>query len=279
MKKKLYYICFIYFLAVLTAAPAYAQKWLKSTEKALERNRARLTHIRPKIPNAVLTQINRVVAQHHPRIHIGTQQALGIPKITAIRNTLNAGYQISQTAPRPRLQETYSFPAADFTRLIPAKLESGEEPVLIPFQNQRGLIYRGLALNADGAAVRNILKNGLRVQDVGKESNTLIASMAGPMSRSAAVRAPITNLTDAASSAVMWAEKRLGDGQIPVITVVKSTQKGDIITTDRDIPAEDIYAVVALLNINGKRTWCKVELDGDDFRITPYVPFSESSQP
>lgn len=284
MQKNIYHLFILVFaLAVFAPAGVYAQRALKQSVKgipaasraaeAAARNASRAA-ARPWVLSGASTEF----LTQHQRAIIGTQRMLGVSKIQAVRNIRAWGAQRLATSPRPVLANDLSFHAPRLGELA-ARQNAAKEFPPFPFDNQRMLIYRGLALDTDGKAIRNILENGLRTQDVGREASTLALSLAGPMSRSAAVRAPITNLTDSASDAVMWAGIRLSKGQIPVIVVVKSPQKGNIITTSRDIPAEDIYAAVTLLNVNGIPTWCKVELEGDGFRITPYEPHSAPEQP
>lgn len=241
----------------------------------------------PKVPSVptppVVPAHPRVAAfvNQHPHTLVGLQKMVGLSTRQAWTNLKQLGAVYTPKNPRPKLLEEQAFVTEDFTQLIPAPKGKDEAPTLIPFQNQRGLIYRGLALNADGKAIRNILENGLRVQDSGEESNTLriaYASRGGP-SAVKTVLDPVINLTSGPNSASSWAAKRMRHQDIRVVVVVHSQEQGSIIVETKDIPPADIYAVTALLNIDGTRTWCKVELEGENFRITPYVPFSASSRP
>lgn len=234
----------------------------------------------PKVPSIQTPPVPahpRVAAlvNQHPRTLVGLQTMVGLSTRQAWTNLQRLGAVYTPKNPRPQLQEANSFTTADLTEFAVPNTPGQTLPEF-PFQNQRGLIYRGMALDADGKAIRNILKNGLRTQDVGKESNTLLYSMAGPNARTAAVRQPLINLTDSGNDAVMWAN-RLRKQQILVVTVVKSSRTGSVITSSKDIPATDIYAQTALLKINGKLTWCKLELEGNDLRVTPYqeIPSAE----
>ena len=55
-----------------------------------------------------------------------------------------------------------------------------------------------------------------------------------------------------------------------MVVVVNSSARGEIIQFSWDIPAEEINSVIALLNVNGQKTWCKVEVAGEGFKITPF---------
>ena len=238
----------------------------------------------PAVPKVPSVQTPPVVPAHprvaafvnqHPRTLVGLQKMVGLSTRQAWTNLKQLGAVYTPKNPRPQLQDANSFTTVDLTEFAVPNTPGQALPEF-PFQNQRGLIYRGMALDADGKAIRNILKNGLRTQDVGKESNTLLYSMAGPNARTAAVRQPLINLTDSGNDAVMWAN-RLRKQQILVVTVVKSNSTGSIITSPTDIPVDDIYAQTALLKVNGKPTWCKLELEGNDLRVTPYqeIPSAE----
>lgn len=277
MNKNLFHLFFICLMIAFAAEPANAQ-WLKNAGKGLKRFSSSVTKATTAASARLAaweSKVTGAVARSYPGLYVHAQTLTGTPRITALRNTLEAGYVPHRYNPRPQLQEANSFTTADLTEFAVPNTQGQTLPEL-PFQNQRGLIYRGMALDADGKAIRNILKNGLRTQDVGRESNTRLYSMAGPNSRSAAVRQPLINLTDSGNDAVRWAN-RLRKEEILVVTVVKSNRTGSIITTPTDIPVDAIYAQTALLKVNGKPTWCKLELEGNDLRVTPYqeIPSAE----
>lgn len=206
----------------------------------------------------------------HQRLIVNAQRLVGVSKIQAIRNVRGWGAQYPRKNPRPALMKHQAFRSALAGLAVP--LESMKTIPPHPFRNQRRLIYRGLALDLNEKTLRNILENGLRVKDVGPYSNTLLYSLSGPYSRTRAVRTPIINLTDNAATAAHWAHMRQTPGQICVVVAVKSVQKGDHIIYNQDIPAESIYALTALLMVDGKAKWCKVEWNEEGFLITPYEP-------
>lgn len=245
------------------------QTTISTTNITRATNRARQT-LQP-VPTVVTQPTNRLgqFVTEYRRPLIGIQKFFGLTTRKSWENLQKLGAVHIPPTPRPRLTEDAAFTTQNLTELSVPRTER-EAAALHPFQNQRGLIYRGLALNSD-EAFRNILENGLLIKDAGSESNTLMLAISGGMGRpSTAACKKITNLTDKSTDAVMWAGKRMGRNDINAVVVVKSQEKGDVIITTEDIPAEDIYAVTALLRVNGKPTWCKVELEGDGFRITPY---------
>lgn len=284
-----------YLITVLSAAICFgcATNVLAQAPKIISTARKVAASPRPSVPKvSPLTQPLPVAAIPTPRISpnyktkfltryqrplIGLQRAVGINTRQAIQNVRNWGAQPPLVLPRPTLMQDRSFTTADLTQFkVPRNLFDTPAPK-IPFQHQRALIYRGLGLNADGAAIRNILQNGLRVQDAGSEANTLRLAMAGPHARSVITQLsqPITNLTSNPADATFYATRLLKADQISVVAVVRSVEKGSIIVETQDIPADQIYALAALLYIDGERVWCKIELDGENFRITPYEPYVE----
>ncbi len=261
--------------AATKAAMTAEQSMLKTTNAALRnvpRTAAPAVKLAPAVKPVPLPAVNPTVAgfvDRNQRTLFKLQTSVGVSTRKAWENLKNLGAEYHPKNPRPELLQSSAFTAADFTKLAVSQAEITTAP-LFPFQNQRLLIYRGMALNTNGDAIRNILENGLLTKDVGRESNTLLLSIAGPRGRAGAARTPITNLTDNSSEAVMWAGKRMGKQDITVVVAVNSSAKGSIITVAEDIPAEDIYAVTALLRVNGKPTWCKLETAPEGFRITPY---------
>ena len=283
MNKNLFHLFFICLMIAFAAEPASAQKYLKNLGKGLKTIPSTVTKATTAASArwvALESKVAGAVARSHPKLYTNVQIVTGTPKITALRNTLEAGYEPHRYNPRPALQADKALAVRDFSAVMPAGTEA-ETPV-IPFQNQRGLIYRGLALNADGQAIRNILEHGLLIKDLGQYASDFITSMGAEASRGRCHSIKVTNLTAESSEAVKWAQLRSQEEAIPVVMVVKYSSNKDLfsqdihaINTAADIPPEDIYAMAALLNINGVPTWCKVELEGEGFRITPYEPVAE----
>lgn len=248
----------------------------------------------PAVPKVPSVQTPPVVPAHprvaafvsqHPRTLVGLQKMVGFSTRQAWSNLKRLGAEYTPKNPRPQLQEENAFTAADLTEFAVPNAPGQTMPEF-PFQNQRGLIYRGLALDTDGPAIRNILENGLLIKDLGKYAADYITSLGAEVVKAPIKATKITNLTANPSEAVMWAKLRSAEGQIQVVMVVKYTSNKSsfsnsqhAISTSKDIPPEEIYAMTALLDLNGTLTWCKLELEGAGFRITPYEPFTEPPQP
>lgn len=175
----------------------------------------------------------------------------------------------------PSLQHEESFVVTDLEQFIPVPKQQPKPSV--PFVAEPGdIAFRGLALASDGAAIRNILTNGLRLKDVGEENSTLRIAYASPGGYYAIkffIENPVINVTYSPKSAVYWGARRLGP-DLPMLMIIKIRGKfvGDSMeVVVEDIPASDIEEVITRLNINGKLTWCKVKLNEDNtFTLTPY---------
>ncbi len=181
----------------------------------------------------------------------------------------------------PPLLTEESFSAPDLSAFIP---QHNQQPKpTVPFVSQPGEVaYRGLALSADGDSIRNIMTNGLRLQDAGEENSTLrlaYASHGGYYAMRHVLEHPVTNITYGPNSAASWGAKRLGSS-LPILTLIKI--KGSFIgdsmeTVTEDIPATQIEEVAVRLNLDGNLTWCKVQLNPDNsFTLIPYEPMYKS---
>ena len=159
---------------------------------------------------------------------------------------------------------------------------TGDCPPL-PIPTSKIYLYRGMGLHE--SALRNVLKNGLRVQDSGKHSNDLdinmrLASMGTmPVSRQMMKDMDIrqTYLTPNAQETLHYAYMySFEEGKIPVVVTVRGWRKGNSHHVIReDIPASDFVEVSALIQgPKGEPVWCRVDLadDGYSFIFTPYVP-------
>lgn len=176
-----------------------------------------------------------------------------------------------QKAALPKLQSENAFETATFSQLATSALPTQEVPLVV----EPGVLYRGLALNFDGIAVKNILENGLQIADVGAEANTRNLAMSGGIPGAVRAARPHTNLTSFPKDAVDWASLRagnLGDKLIVIVKVERQTQEaGKIVAVYEDIPSQQISQLIAPLNVNGKATWCQVSLGQDGtFIVTPY---------
>lgn len=169
----------------------------------------------------------------------------------------------------PKANPAHQFIAQNFNELIPAQIPAEELPLVA----QPGVLFRGMALPTDGEAVKNILQNGLRLEDLGSHATTKLLSISGGARGAVSSVRPVTNLSSIPSEALYWATQRIEPGkELPVITVVKNqTQSGEVVLVSQDIPAEDITHVLVPVNYNGKPVWGNVELAPDGgFLVTPY---------
>ena len=177
---------------------------------------------------------------------------------------------IEAALPKPNFQKT--FTATDFETLLPAQAPA--QP--LPLAQLPGVLYRGMALAADGNALKNILQNGLLVADVGPEATTLGMVFAGGkrVSMQAVANYRVTNFTSLPHRAAFWAHKRKKDAKpLEVIVGVEGqTKTGEVVTVGTDIAAQQIVYLVAPLQVDGKATWCHVSLSPQGtFLISPYT--------
>lgn len=271
MKKNIFY-CLLLSCALCASAEttvsAQGLKTLNSAKTAVKASDAALAASNAVLPAASASFTARM-ATRYQRPLVALQKKVGINTFQAVRNVRAWGAEYIPTHPRPTILPEQAFTVTDLTEFSGTPAFPSNAPQ-IPFQNQRRLIYRGMALKTDGLAIRNILKNGLLVKDMGGEANTLLLAISNPRAHNAVTRRPLINLTDNANDAFMWANLRMRPGMLRVVAVVESQEKGRIITTGTDIPPQNIYALITLLKINGKLTWCKLELEGNNLRVTPY---------
>lgn len=153
----------------------------------------------------------------------------------------------------------------------------------LPIPTNKIYLYRGMGLHE--SALRNVLKNGLRVQDSGKHSNDLDVTtrlttmgtmpVSSQMMKDMDIRQ--TYLTPNAQETLHYAYMySFEEGKIPVVVTVRGWRKGNSHHVFReDIPASDFVEVSALIQgPQGEPVWCSVTLakDGSSFVFTPYVP-------
>lgn len=205
----------------------------------------------------------------HKKMLFSIQRAVGISAMKAGRNLQKWGAAPSIRPPLPTpLGEP--FFAKEISTLIPeSQIGRGEMPVT---ENPQ-LIYRGMAL--DAAALHNVLEHGMLLKDVSHESTTLRLAYASktmhPATMDKVASTPVNNFTKYPISAANWASQRLGENETVVLVSIKSYEKGAVIIETRDILPEEFYDVLAVLEVNGNPTWCKVELAENGYKITPYT--------
>lgn len=160
----------------------------------------------------------------------------------------------------PQLNPARILEVESFEALYSVILPEGPFPLL----ERPGVLYRGLALDPQGNAVRNILTNGLRVEDLGVHASTKLLAMSGGMrgTVSTVTQHPATNLTSFPEDAIFWATQRVAAGkELFVIVCVRGDYgSGKVVLYTADIPAEHIEALLVPLRVNGNINWYKVEL-------------------
>lgn len=183
----------------------------------------------------------------------------------------------------PPLLHEKSFTVASLENLVPTSQQM-PNPV-VPFVTEpKKIAYRGLALSSDGSAIKNLLQNGLRLQDAGKENSTLrmaYSSHTGWKTMAQIAKNPVTNISNTPQDAANWGARRLNKDR-PILTLIKikgefQGKSIEIVTTD--IPADQIEEIAVRLNIDGNLTWCKVQLGEDGaLLLTPYAPHYQTAK-
>lgn len=227
----------------------------------------------PGVPpsQSVLQQL----VNDNKRFIVGAQVKMGVPLRTAVERAMRMGAQPEKHVRKLPLLTNKSFVVKDLEELFITPAQEDLPDPRQPFAVRPKLIFRGIALKAKDTtpAVRNILENGLRLQDLGNHAaNLRLALVAGANYKAVTSAArPVTNLTEDPFSAAEWAFRRGIEGSSRVVIAVNATDRGQIIHYDRDIAVDELHSVIILLNVNGQKTWCQVELAEEGFKITPYA--------
>ena len=292
-----------YFIFVLSGlflfggfAPLDAQlvkQGLKQVPQALGKNAGK-TAVNPwvnfkgKIPAAVPAEKGKVgfktkIARKYPgavlsfekNIRQKTQQQ-ALRRVAELRQSGNKGWvkTMPQALTTPHLT------------VLTLDGYAGDVPASAPVPTNKIYLYRGMGL--DENALRNVLKNGLRVQDAGKEANAIGVQMrllslgtmpaTEDMIRQTDIKQ--TYLTPRANETLHFAYMHsFADGKIPVVVTVRNWRKtNDHHVVAEDIPASDFVEVSALIKgPEGTPIWSRVQLapDGESFIFTPYIPRAE----
>lgn len=184
-------------------------------------------------------------ATRHKRLLWDLQTRAGVSKRRALVNLQKWGLQPPAHPKYPPLEKE-SFPVKDFAGL---SLAPSDQVPALPLYAREGRAFSGMGLNADGADLRRILRQGRLSQ---------------PAAEKDAAPIPSVILTDSPSSALLGALRRSRREQlIPVIFTVQSESPGE--------PAGDIAGAIALLKKEGAPRWYKITPQADGFLITPYA--------
>ncbi len=169
----------------------------------------------------------------------------------------------------PGLNTQHTFQVTHFTDLATDQTP----PAKLPLVAEEGVLYRGMALPCDGEALKNILQNGLRIEDLGSHATTKLLAISGGMRGNVSAARPAINLTSFPEQALYWATQRAkNEKKLLVIVGVNGIQQsGEIVLYSDKIPAAQITHVLVPLMIHETAVWCKVELTEDhNFAVTPY---------
>ena len=290
MRKLYHSFLFIFCLLLLAVSSIDAQSIIKGGKQVLStfsKSSSKVTNIASKVKPNIVTGRAKVASSSvniptsNPRPYnsfvtknkttlFSLQRAIGISPIQAGRNLQKWGAAPSVRPPLPKPQGDPFF-VEDLSSLIPPT-QSDKGP--IPVENNPQLIFRGMAL--DAPAIKNILEKGMLLKDVSDESTTLRLAYASKTMHVPTLHnittTPLNNLTESPKAAAAWASKRLPSvtNATVVVVSVKSYERGSIIVIPTDILPDRFYDVLAVLQVNGKPTWCKIELAENGYKVTPY---------
>ncbi len=198
-------------------------------------------------------------------IQAATRQT-GDPLVTQKILEANLASKIAfQTWPAGNLLQ-FSAP----TKYLPSvkKMQSLKKVPPFPLQENPREMYRGMTLDAEGKALRQILKNGLEVSKSHYENFDAYDGKEYPEGTKAIYAS--TNPKHA-----LWyilAEEPGQSPYLPVILHLKRVGKGETVSVPHDIPPSWIYRVSALLEEEGALTWGELKLDPNgNFIFIPYL--------
>ncbi len=286
MKKLTTLLLFVF--AVCAASPAFAQgKLIKNTTKAnvkageiAARSSARAGEAAVRGAAAATP---KVAAQQAKLAQITEQIKVSVPtpkqpvtaktsRLASVKSALNRliGRAPAVQLPPQVLREDLSLKIKDFSDY---KTDLETLPAETPWKATPQDMYRALSLSADGAALRNIMENGLLLKDVGKFSNnrTMAYVSGDPRFVRTVSSMRFNSLAADPNTAVYYAKMHHSKDIIVVVRVQGLPEHGKVVHVGRDIPAENIKEVIAALNIGGNTVWCRVKAEKDGFTFTPYL--------
>lgn len=282
---------FIFVLAVCAAGPAFAQgKLIKNATKAnvkageiTARSSAQAARAGEVAARGAVKTTPKVTGQQARLAKISEQIKVSAPapkqpvqakssRFASIKGALNRliGRAPAVQLPPQVLREDLSLKIKDFTNY---KTDLKTIPAETPWKTNPQDMYRALSLPADGAALRNIMENGLLLKDVGAFSNNrAMAYVSGdPRMVKTVSSMKFNSLASDPNTAVHYAKMHHSKDIIVVVRVQGLPEHGKVIHVGRDIPAENIKEVIAALNIDGTTIWCRVKAEKDGFTFNPYL--------
>ncbi len=238
-----------FFMFLAKSSPQYSRILMK--EEAARRAAYAAQTTAAQTVHAPLVQAEKQLASsanfatRNKRLLWNLQTRAGISKRRALVNLQKWGLQPPAHPKYPPLEKE-SFRVKDFAGLSPAPADNVPAT---PLYAREGRVFSGMGLNADGADLRRILRQGLLSQ---------------PAAEKDAAPIPPVALTASPSSALLDALRRgRGEQRIPVIFTVQSNSPGE--------PAGKMLGAIALLKKEGAPRWYKITPQADGFLITPYA--------
>lgn len=160
------------------------------------------------------------------------------------------------------------------SKLAEAIEESNPTIPILPFMQEPGFAYRGMAVSPEDIAT--FFTPGVGIERrLTEASNRLNLSLAAG-SRGAAVyfaTHKVLNMTVVPQHAQLWGSKFLSP-QKPILVVIRikgDFENGYIINHDADILPQEIDSMAALLGEDGNPRWFDIRpLQDGTFQITPY---------
>ncbi|WP_432634127.1 hypothetical protein [Candidatus Avelusimicrobium sp.] len=279
---------FIFVFAVCTASPAFAQsdlikKAAKANVKAGEIAASSSAKAGEAAVRGAASATSKVLSQQAKLAQITEQIKISVPtpkppvpaktsRIASVKSALNLLFGRAPTVQLPPqvLREDLRLPVQDFSAF---KTDIATMPAETPWKATPQDMYRALSLPADGAALRNIMENGLLLKDVGKFSNnrTMAYVSGDPRMVRTVSSMRFNSLASDPNNAVHYAKMHHSKDIIVVVRVQGLPEHEKVAHVGRDIPAENIKEVIAALNIGGNTVWCRVEATPNGFTFTPYL--------
>ncbi len=289
-------VAFVFTLACAAPLSAQSGKWIEVMGRQAAEQRAgskvweNFPEIAPassktaaaaaRIRNKTLKQ---KLAQKYPGVVVRYEQKINQK---SLQQALRRVVELRGTRPAKGWPKVFSYsltvPSLEGLTLDGLAKNAAAFPEL-PIPTNKIYLYRGMGL--DENALRNILKNGLRPQDTGKDANELntqlrllnLGTMPVTQDMLKDLQVAQTYLAPNAKDPVHYAFlNSFEQGRVPVVVTVRGWRKGDYVhVLDQTVPAADFVEVSVLVKgPKGSPIWCRVRLgeDGSSLVLTPYLP-------
>ena len=270
-------ICLLLFFCFGLLFPAHAQ--LPAVAKTAGVARSTVVHARP-LPPTPGTFVQPAFVSTTRRVTPAPTRSW----LTQLQRDIKAA-QLKEEHSRQVRNAKRTFPKLtsaqiivdDFETLFVTNEQFKQVPQL-PWKEEPGILYRGMGLDTDGKSIRNILENGLLLKDVGPKNDAFLECTDGTTngfiarytSRMLGIR--YTNLTLNPHFASCHAYDNIEKNRIGILVRVSGQREyATVVRAMEDIGPNYIEEMIALVTLNDRPTWCRVELTKDGrFRLTPY---------